>query len=98
MLDADIEVFIFQAESLLDSVMRKTARGDAVDFTFSSTKHGLIQRATTAIAAFYAVSYDVAAHPILESGEMSCNLLYYSQLRDLTLLSDIRVVDHLSGL
>ncbi len=98
LLTADIETFIFQAEGLVDAVMRKTARGDAADFTFSATKHGLLQRAATSIAAFYCVTYDPASHPLLESGEMSCNLLYYSQLRDLNLLSDIRVVDHLSSL
>ena len=98
LLDADLEVFIFQAESIIDSVMRKTARGTVVDFTFSATKHGIIQRAATAIAAFYAVTYDVGSHPLLEQAEMTLNLLYYDQLRELTLLSDIRVVDHLSGL
>lgn len=96
--DADLEVFIFQAESLVDSVMRKVARGSAVDFTFSSSKHGIIQRATTAIAAFSAATYDVGSSPLLEDREMSLNLLYYDQLRELTLLSDIRVVDHLSSL
>lgn len=98
LLTADLEVFIFQAETVVDSVMRETARGDAPDFVFSATKHGIIQRAATAIAAFYAVTYDVGLHPQLESGEMTCNLLYYSQLRDLTLLADTRVVDHLSAL
>lgn len=98
LLDADIEVFIYQAEGLVDSVMRKTARGDAVDFTFDSTKHGILQRATTAIAAFYAITYDVGTHPMLEYGEMTENLLYYDALRELTLLSDIRLIDHLSNL
>lgn len=96
--DADLEVFIFEAESLVDAVMRKVARGNAPDFTFSQAKHGLIQRATTGIAAFYAATYDVGSSTLLEDREMSLNLLYYSQLRDLTLLSDIRVVDHLSSL
>ena len=98
LLDADLEVFIYQAEGLVDSVMRKTARGDAADFTFDSGKHAILQRATTAVAAFYAITYDVGTHPMLEYGEMTENLLYYDQLRALTLLSDIRVVDHLSGL
>ena len=96
--DADLEVFIFEAESLVDAVMRSSARGDAPDFAFDSAKHGVIQRVTTAIAAFYAAIYDVGSSPLLEDREMSLNLLYYSQLRDLTLLSDIRVVDHLSSL
>lgn len=98
LLDADIENFIYEAESLIDETMRKTARGLTPDFTFVSTKHGILERAATAIAAFYCITYDVGAHPILESAEMSCNLIYYDVLRALQLLSDPRTVDHLSSL
>jgi len=97
-LDDDIKTFIFQAESIVDAVMRFTGRGTVTDFTFSADKHGLIQRATTSIAAFYAVTYDVGSHPLLEQAEMTQNLLYYDQSRNLELLANVRLADHLISL
>ena len=96
--NSDIETFIFQGEGLVDAVMLKTARGTTPDFAFSSSKHQLLQRATTGLAAFYCITFDIGEFPLLEQAEMSLNLIYYDTLRALTLLADIRTVDYLSGL
>jgi len=92
---ADFNNYIYQAESIIDESMGKIARGAGPDFTFNAKQHGIIQRAATAIGAFYAITYNVSAFPLLEESEMSANLIYYDQLRALTLLADTRVSDFL---
>lgn len=95
LVTADIENFIYQAEGVIDGVMKKTGRGSAPDFAFNVEKHGLIQDAATSLALFNCIRYDPGAFPLLEQAEMTENLAYYSALRALTLLADPRVVDYI---
>ena len=98
LLTADIEEYIYQAEGIIDGVMKKTGRGLAPDYTFDVAKHGLIRDAATSLALFNCIRYDPGAFPLLEQAEMTENLAYYSALRALTLLADVRVTDYVIAL
>jgi hypothetical protein len=98
LIDADIDEYIYQAEGVIDGVMKKTGRGVASDYTFDIGKHGLIREAATSLALFNCIRYDPGAFPLLEQAEMTENLAYYSALRALTLLADPRVVDYVISL
>jgi len=98
LVDADIEEYIYEAEGVVDGVMKQTGRGVAPTFTFDSTLHGLIRDAVTSLALFNCIRYDPGAFPSLEQAEMTENLAYYSALRALTLLADTRIVDYIKGL
>jgi hypothetical protein len=86
LIDADIDEYIYQAEGVIDGIMKKTGRGLAPDFTFDSTLHGVIRDAATSLALFNCIRYDPGAFPLLEQAEMTENLAYYSALRALTLV------------
>ena len=99
--DSEINQFINAAESLVDLAMKKTARGTTKDFTFSSTKHGVIEETTSVLAAFSCL----AAQPTGESGNISsarASLMgdfYWAQARrGLKYLSDPRNIKHLEAL
>lgn len=96
--DADIDEYIYQAEGIVDAVMKKTGRGLAPDYTFDIDKHGVIRDATTSLALFNCIRYDPGAFPLLEQAEMTENLAYYSALRALTLLADVRITDYVIAL
>lgn len=96
--DPDIEEYIYQAEGIIDGVMKKTGRGAAPEYTFDVGKHGVIRDAATSLALFNCIRYDPGAFPLLEQAEMTENLAYYSALRALTLLADVRVTDYVIGL
>lgn len=96
--DGDIEEYIYEAEGVADAVMKKTGRGVAPDFTFDSTLHGLLRDATTSLALFSCIRYDPGAYPTLEQAEMTLNLAYYSALRALALLGDVRTAEYMVGM
>ena len=96
--DSDIEENIMQAESIIDSVMLKTARGSTSDFTFDSAKHGIIRSCATDLAAYYSVGFDFVEFRSMEEVEITINLLWNSAQVALTLLADVRTVKHLEGL
>ena len=98
LLTADIEEYIYEAEGVVDGVMKQTGRGVAPTFTFDSSLHGLIRDAVTSLALFNCIRYDPGAFPSLEQAEMTENLAYYSALRALTFLADTRIVDYIKGL
>jgi hypothetical protein len=96
--DDDIVENIMQAESIIDSVMLKTARGSTSDFTFNSTKHGIIRSCATDLAAYFSIEFDFVEFRSMEETEMTINLLWNSAQVALTLLADVRTVSHLEGL
>ncbi len=96
--DADIDEYIYEAEGVIDAVMKKTGRGLAPDYTFDVAKHGVIRDAATSLALFNCIRYDPGQFPLLEQAEMTENLAYYSALRALTLLADVRVTDYVIAL
>lgn len=96
--DGDVEEYIYEAEGVIDAVMRKTGRGAAADFTFDSALHGAIRDAATSLALYSCIRYDPGAFPLLEQAEMTLNLAYYSALRALALLGDTRTVDYVLGM
>lgn len=96
--DDEIGENIMQAESIIDSVMLKTARGSAPDFTFDANKHGIIRSCATDLAAYYSVGFDFVEFRSMEEVEMTINLLWNSAQTCLTLLSDVRTVKHLEAI
>jgi hypothetical protein len=98
LIDADIDEYIYQAEGIIDGVMKKTGRGAAPDYTFDVAKHGVVRDAATSLALFNCIRYDPGAFPLLEQAEMTENLAYYAALRALTLLADVRVTDYVIAL
>lgn len=96
--DTDIEENIIQAESIIDSFMKQTARGASTDFTFDSDKHGIIRDCATNYAAYLCIIYDPAQFPFLETAEFDINVLWNSVSNFLTQLSDPRFVSYLKSL
>ncbi|RKY41679.1 MAG: hypothetical protein DRP85_05480 [Candidatus Makaraimicrobium thalassicum] len=96
--DSDIEENILQAESIIDSVMKRTARGTSPDFTFDSSKHGIIRDCATNYAAYLCVIYDPSEFPSMETAEMVANLLWNAVQNALNMLSDSRFVEYLASL
>lgn len=97
LIDDDIDEYIYEAEGVIDSVMKKTGRGGDPDFAFDSTKHGVIRDAATSLAVYNCIRYDPGAFPTLEQAEFSVNLAYYSALRALGFLADTRIMDFVTG-
>jgi len=88
----DIEECINEAESIIDSTMKKSFLG-----SFDMDKHGIIRQCCTDLAAFLCVIYDpVITFKSLGDAEMTINLLWNSAERSLSLLSDSRTVDFIS--
>ena len=99
LLDADIEENIYQAESTIDVTMKLSARGVAPDFTFDSTKHGLIRQCCTDLAAFLCVIYDPeGSFTDLAHAEADFIALWNLKESSLAILSDPRNVTYLKGL
>lgn len=98
LLDSDIEENINQAESIIDSVMKHTARGASPDFTFDADKHGIIRNCTTDYAAYLCITFDPSEFPTMETAEMVANLLWNSAQNILEMLADARSVEYLKGL
>jgi len=96
--DSDIEENILQAESIIDSVMKRTARGTSPDFTFDSEKHGIIRDCATNYAAYLCIIYDPSEFPSMETAEMVANLLWNAVQNALNMLSDSRFVEYLASL
>jgi len=96
--DTDIEENILQAESLIDSVMKRTARGTSPDFTFDADKHGIIRDCATNYAAYLCIIYDPTEFASMETAEMVANLLWNATQNALTMLSDSRFVEYLASL
>lgn len=93
LLDSDIEQYIYEAEGVVDACMK-----DSLKMSFDSSKHGLIQACATDLAAYYCICFNPSAHPTLSDAELIANLLFNSSERNLSLLTDPRIVDYLKGL
>ena len=93
LLDADIEENIYEAESIIDSVMR-----DSLKTSFDPVKHAIIRQCCTDLAAFLCCIYDPTVFTALPEYGASATLLWYSAERSLNILEDPRTVEYLSGL
>ena len=98
LIDADIEENISQAESIIDSVMLKTGRGAAPNFTFDSTKHGMIRDCATDLATYLCITFDPSGFPSMETAEMVSNLLWNEIQMEFTLLADVKTSEFLEDL
>jgi len=96
--DGDIENNIVQVESIIDSVMRQTARGAAADFAFDAAKHGIIRNVATDYAAYLCIKYDPSEFPTMETAEFEINALWNDIKNGLEILSDPRTVQYLKGI
>lgn len=99
--DAQINVFINTAESFIDCVMKKSARGSNADFTFKSSLHGIIEETASVLAAFNVLT----VQPTGQSGTITAaraslmgDFLWATGRRNLKFLADSRVVIYLEGL
>ncbi len=99
--DTQINEFINCAEGIIDSVMKKTGRGAGADYTFSATKHGLIEDTASALAAFSCLTYQPTGESeAITSARASLmgDFLWAIARRNLMLLGDDRIIKHLIGL
>ena len=93
LIDADIDQYIYEAESIIDCVMKTSLVG-----TFSSTKHSILRSCASDIAAKSCVHFDPGAYPSLEAAEMVVNMLQDSIQLAFYILSDPRTVEYLKSL
>lgn len=98
LVDADIEAFIIEAESIIDSIMKVTGRGAAADFTFNADKHGIIRHCCTAIAGYMCISYSLSDFVTLNDAEVVADLLWNEKEAALQILEDPRIVEYLKSL
>ena len=90
--DAEIEDFISHAEGLIKAIMR--GKFTAV---FSSSKHGLIERAATDLAAFDLLNYDPSSFSSVAEASMIGDFLWTSIELDIKLLTDERIIEYLNN-
>jgi hypothetical protein len=88
--DPDIEENISQAEGIVDAIMLCSFKD-----IFDEAKHGIIRQCTTDLAAFLCLTYDPSEYEMLETAEMTANMLWNSADRSLFMLSRKRVVESL---
>ena len=93
LLDADIEQYIYEAETIIDSIMKYSF----ID-TFDATKHAILRSCATDIAAHTCIRYNPASFPSLETAEMTANLIWENIQFQFYLLNDQRIVDYLKSL
>lgn len=86
----DIEIFINDAESLIDTIMKTSFLEN-----FSATKHGILQAAATAIAALSAVTADPSTFSDLAEAQSIMDVLWAEAFRYIFYLSDSRIVEAL---
>lgn len=97
LIDTDIEENIYEAESIIDCVMLKTARGASPDFTFDSEKHGILRDCATNLATYLCITFDPSDFPSMETAEMVSNLLWNEIQMGFTLLTDVKTGEYLKG-
>ena len=93
LVDADIDQYIYEAESIIDCVMKTS-----FVTTFSATKHSILRSCASDIAAKSCVHFDPGAYPSLEAAEMVVNMLQDSIQLAFYILSDPRTVEYLKSL
>jgi hypothetical protein len=93
LLDADIEQYIYEAEGIINSVMK-----DSFISGFDATKHALIRSCATDLAAYDCLKFDPSNFPTMETAEMVANLLWNSIQSALAQLADPRIVTYLKSL
>jgi hypothetical protein len=91
--DTDIEENIAQGEGIIDAIMLCTFKD-----IFDEEKHGIIRQCATDLAAYLTLTYDPAQFAMLETAEMTANMLWNSADRSLFILSRKRVVESLRNL
>ncbi len=93
LLDEDIEQYIYEAEGIIDAVMKDSFKTD-----FDATKHAIIRSCATNIAAYHCISYNPSVHPSLTDAELIANMLWNAADEAKTILSNPRTVAYLKSL
>jgi len=93
LVDADIDQYIYEAESIIDCIMKKSFVA-----TFDSTKHGILMSMATDIAALACLQYNPAQFPSPHIAEMTATILQDSIRLSYYMLNDPKIVDYLAGL
>lgn len=92
--DADIEVFIEEAQGIIDNTMKTSLIA-----TFDATKHAILQSCATNIAAEKAITYDPGTEFLsLDDAKETARILDTAINRTLTILSDPRTPTYLKSL
>lgn len=95
--DNRISGAIEMAEGMIDGVMQKTGIGASPDYTFDSTKHGLIRNTCTSLAAFMMLSGWVEEFSTSSTVSLTADLLWAEADRGLAILSVPRVNKFVRG-
>jgi len=94
MADADIEECIYNAEGIIDALIK-----DTFTVVFDADKHKIIRQAATDIAAYLAVIHNPGdSFLTLADAEFTENLLWNSAQRSLSILDDSTVIVYLKAL
>ena len=88
-----VEEMINQAEFMIKALMRGKFTA-----TYDSTKHGLLTKATTELAAFSLLTADPSTFTSITEASIIADLLWNSIEQNEKLLSDERIVTYLNGL
>ena len=91
--DAEIEDYILHAEGLINAIMQGKFTA-----SFDATKHKLIQRATTNLAAFNLLCYDPGSFTSITEASIIGDFLFTMIEQDLKFLADDRIVSYINGL
>jgi len=95
--DADISEFIFQAEGIIDSIMKESFR-DNSGGSFKPSQHGLIQETCEAMAAYSCINYDVTQFASVSQASLAANLLWKIIERNFELLRDPRNIAQMKAM
>lgn len=93
LIDADIEQYIGEAESMINCVMT-----DSLIPIFDATKHAIIRGVASDMAAYTCLRFNPSKYPSMEEAEMCANLLWDAIRAQLGILSDRRTVAYLKSL
>ena len=91
--DADIEQYIYEAETTLNCIMK-----DSLVATFDATKHAILRSAASDIAAMSCIRFNPSEFPSAEEAEITANLLQENIQLVFYMLGDPRVVQYLKSL
>ena len=85
--DNRISGAIEMAEGMINAVLRQ----GSADFTFDSTKHGLIRNTATALASYMLLTGYVESFSTTSTVSLTADMLWAEADRGLAILSDPRV-------
>lgn len=90
LVDADIDQYIYEAESVIDCIMKRSLKQ-----TFNAETHAIVRGLSTDMAALSCLQYNQEAFSSPHLSEMTANLLSDSIRLSYYLLNDPKTADYL---